>query len=185
MKPLRSRRPQQADHESEDRITLPSLVVKGYCLVLKPFSMPGAHPGEGLGSGGATPDLTDTFPPTFSQLRNYGGEGSLHAISGRKWARRSIRVRRLRMREDGCTRAGHMVIYRPTEGGPMRFLVTIEQDEGGYHVVECPARPACLSQGGSREEALANIREAILLSLETRTAQGLPLDLEVVEVEVA
>ena len=51
MKPLRSRRPQQANHESEDRITLPSLVVKGYCLVLKPFSMPGAHPGGGWGSG--------------------------------------------------------------------------------------------------------------------------------------
>jgi len=67
----------------------------------------------------------------------------------------------------------------------MRFLVTIEQDEAGYYVVECPALPGCLSQGGSREEALANIREAILLSLETRTAQGLPLDLEVVEVEVA
>jgi predicted RNase H-like HicB family nuclease len=67
----------------------------------------------------------------------------------------------------------------------MRYLVTIEQDEAGYYVVECPALPGCLSQGRSREEALANIREAILLSLETRRAQGLPLDLEVVEVEVA
>lgn len=67
----------------------------------------------------------------------------------------------------------------------MRYLVTIEQDEAGYYVVECPALPGCLSQGRSREEALANIREAILVSLETRRAQGLPLDLEVVEVEVA
>jgi predicted RNase H-like HicB family nuclease len=67
----------------------------------------------------------------------------------------------------------------------MRFLVTIEQDEAGYYVTECPALPGCLSQGRSREEALANIREAILLSLETRRAQRLPLDLEVVEVEVA
>ena len=67
----------------------------------------------------------------------------------------------------------------------MRYLVTIEQDEAGYYVVECPALPGCLSQGRSREDALANIREAILVSLETRRAQGLPLDLEVVEVEVA
>jgi predicted RNase H-like HicB family nuclease len=67
----------------------------------------------------------------------------------------------------------------------MRFLVTIEQDEAGYYVAECPALPGCLSQGRSREEALGNIREAILVSLETRRAQGLPLDLEVVEVEVA
>jgi predicted RNase H-like HicB family nuclease len=54
----------------------------------------------------------------------------------------------------------------------MRYLVTIEQDEAGYYVVECPALPGCLSQGRSREEALVNIREAILLSLETRRAQG-------------
>ena len=66
----------------------------------------------------------------------------------------------------------------------MRFLVTIEQDETGYFVVECPALPGCLSQGRTREEALANIREAILLSLETRKAEGLPLDVEVTEGEV-
>ncbi|MFQ5658477.1 MAG: type II toxin-antitoxin system HicB family antitoxin [Candidatus Methylomirabilales bacterium] len=67
----------------------------------------------------------------------------------------------------------------------MRFLVTIEQDEAGYYVVDCPALPGCVSQGRTREEALGNIREAILLSLETRRAQGLPLDVEVAEVEVA
>jgi len=66
----------------------------------------------------------------------------------------------------------------------MRFVVTIEQDEAGYFVVECPALPGCLSQGRTREEALANIREAILLSLETRKAEGLPLDVEIAEVEV-
>ncbi len=67
----------------------------------------------------------------------------------------------------------------------MRFLVTLEQDEAGYYVVECPALPGCVSQGGTREEALANIREAILLSLETRQAHGLLHQVEVTEVEVA
>jgi predicted RNase H-like HicB family nuclease len=67
----------------------------------------------------------------------------------------------------------------------MRFLVTLEQDEAGYYVIECPALPGCISQGRTREEALANIREAILLSLETRQAHGLPLQVEVAEVEVA
>ena len=67
----------------------------------------------------------------------------------------------------------------------MRFLVTMEQDEAGYWVVECPALPGCLSQGQTREEALRNIEEAILLSLETRKAQGLPAEMEVVEVQVA
>lgn len=67
----------------------------------------------------------------------------------------------------------------------MRFLVTVEQDEARYYVVECPALPGCVSQGRTREEALANAREAILLSLETRKAHGLPLEVEVAEVEVA
>ena len=67
----------------------------------------------------------------------------------------------------------------------MKFLVTIEQDEAGYYVVECPALPGCLSQGKSKDEALANIREAILASLETRRAEGLPVSLEVTEVDVA
>lgn len=67
----------------------------------------------------------------------------------------------------------------------MRFLVSMEQDEAGYWVVECPALPGCLSQGRTREEALRNIEEAILLSLETRKAHGLPIGIEVVEVQVA
>ena len=53
-------------------------------------------------------------------------------------------------------------------GTAMKFLVTIEKDEAGYYVVECPALPGCVTQGKSRVEALANIREAILASLETR-----------------
>lgn len=67
----------------------------------------------------------------------------------------------------------------------MKFLVTIEKDEAGYYVVECPALPGCVTQGKSRDEALANIREAILASLETRQSEGLPTALEVTEVEVA
>ena len=66
----------------------------------------------------------------------------------------------------------------------MRFLVTLEPDEDGWIVVDCPALPGCVSQGRTQEEALRNISEAIQLSLETRRANGLPVDLEVVEVEV-
>ena len=68
---------------------------------------------------------------------------------------------------------------------PMKFLVTVEQDEAGYYVVECPSLPGCVSQGKSREEALTNIQEAIAISLETRQAQGLPTSIEVAEIEVA
>ena len=67
----------------------------------------------------------------------------------------------------------------------MKFLVTMMQDEDGMFVVECPALPGCLSQGRTRAEALENIREAILLSLETRKAHGLLSAMEVAEVDVA
>jgi predicted RNase H-like HicB family nuclease len=65
----------------------------------------------------------------------------------------------------------------------MKFVVTIEQDEEGWYVVECPALPGCVSQGKTRAEAIANIREAIEVSLETRKARGLGT-VDVVEVEV-
>ena len=42
-----------------------------------------------------------------------------------------------------------------------------------------------LSQGDTKEEALANIREAIALCLEVRAEQGLPLSIETQQVEMA
>jgi predicted RNase H-like HicB family nuclease len=67
----------------------------------------------------------------------------------------------------------------------VKFLVTIERDEGGWIVAECPALPGCISQGRTEAEAMDNIREAIQLSLETRRSQGIPLQIEVAEVEVS
>ena len=43
-------------------------------------------------------------------------------------------------------------------------VLLIDTDEG--IAASCPALPGCHSQGATREEALANIREAILLWLE-------------------
>ena len=43
----------------------------------------------------------------------------------------------------------------------MKFRVIIEQDEDGVFVVHCPTLPGCISQGKTREEAQANIKEAI------------------------
>jgi predicted RNase H-like HicB family nuclease len=50
----------------------------------------------------------------------------------------------------------------------MRFQVTLDRDESGAWVVECPAIPGCVSQGETRAEALSNIQEAIALCLEVR-----------------
>ena len=44
----------------------------------------------------------------------------------------------------------------------MLFHVTLEQDESGWLVAECPALPGCVSQGRDEQEAMANIKEAII-----------------------
>ena len=67
----------------------------------------------------------------------------------------------------------------------MKITVTIDRDEDGVWIVECPAIPGCVSQGQTKEEALTNIREAIALCIEVRAEQGLPLTIETRQVEVA
>jgi predicted RNase H-like HicB family nuclease len=67
----------------------------------------------------------------------------------------------------------------------MKLVVTLTRDETGMIVVECPAIPGCVSQGRTEAEAIANIREAIEGCLEARAAAGMPLTVEVREVEVA
>lgn len=66
----------------------------------------------------------------------------------------------------------------------MKFTVTVDRDEDGVWVTECPAIPGCVSQGATREEALANIRVAIRLCLEVRAERGMPLTVETCQVEV-
>ncbi|PYS25647.1 MAG: HicB family protein [Acidobacteria bacterium] len=67
----------------------------------------------------------------------------------------------------------------------MIFNVTIDRDEDGVFVVECPSIPGCVSQGKSKEEALENIKDAITLCLQVRSEKGMPLTIETRQVEVA
>jgi predicted RNase H-like HicB family nuclease len=67
----------------------------------------------------------------------------------------------------------------------MRLIVTLERDESGMIVVECPAIPGCVSQGRTEDDAMANIREAIAACVEARAANGMPLTVAIREVEVA
>ena len=57
----------------------------------------------------------------------------------------------------------------------MRYRVVIEQDEDGAFVAECPTLPGCISQGNSREEAIANIKEAIAGYLASLEKHGDPI----------
>jgi predicted RNase H-like HicB family nuclease len=67
----------------------------------------------------------------------------------------------------------------------LKFNVTLDRDEDGAWVVECPAIPGCVSQGQTRDEALENIEDAIRLCLEVRAERGLPLTRETRLVEIA
>lgn len=66
----------------------------------------------------------------------------------------------------------------------MKFVTTLERDEDGVWIAECPSVPGCVSQGQTRDEALANIREAIAACLEVRAERGLPLTIETQQVQL-
>mgnify|MGYP001056636431 CR=1 FL=1 len=66
----------------------------------------------------------------------------------------------------------------------MRFTITIEQDEDGIFVVECPAIPGCISQGKTEKEAVENIKDAIKQCLAVRAEKGMPVTIAMHEIEV-
>ena len=70
----------------------------------------------------------------------------------------------------------------------LRYTVVLESGDDGWITVHCPALPGCWSQGRTRQEALANIREAIELYIESLRADGEPIpseDAEMIEVSVS
>ena len=67
----------------------------------------------------------------------------------------------------------------------MKFPVIIYQDEDGVFIAECPSIPGCVSQGQTREEAVRNIQDAIKECLQVRAEKGLPLTINIQEVEVS
>jgi predicted RNase H-like HicB family nuclease len=69
----------------------------------------------------------------------------------------------------------------------MKFAITLETDEDGFIVISCPALPGCHSQGKSKDEAVANIKEAIegfVISMRNH-GEPIPSIDEVQEIEVA
>ena len=60
-------------------------------------------------------------------------------------------------------------------GNSMRYLAYLQQDEDGIFIATCPSLPGCVSQGATRSEAQANIREAIELYLKSLRKHGEPI----------
>jgi len=68
----------------------------------------------------------------------------------------------------------------------MTRRVLLYPGEDGYVVAEVPSLPGCVSQGKTRDEAVANVREAIALHEEVLRERGEPIPDDNVElVEVA
>ncbi|PYS47041.1 MAG: type II toxin-antitoxin system HicB family antitoxin [Acidobacteria bacterium] len=65
----------------------------------------------------------------------------------------------------------------------MTRRVILYPGEDGYVVAEVPSLPGCVSQGKTRDEALANIQEAIALHVEVLQERGEPVPDEIAIVE--
>ena len=70
----------------------------------------------------------------------------------------------------------------------MKYRVIIEKDEDGLYIAEAPNLPGCISQGSTRSEAIVNIKEAIVLYLESLSAHDEPvpppISEEIIEVSI-
>jgi predicted RNase H-like HicB family nuclease len=60
--------------------------------------------------------------------------------------------------------------------------VILYRDEDSYWIVECPSLKACISQGKTKEEALANIKEAMAVYIAALQEDGLPVPEETFDI---
>ena len=71
----------------------------------------------------------------------------------------------------------------------MRYTVIIENGRESGYVAFCPILKGCVSQGVTKEESLANLKEAMGGYLEALIEDGLPVPTEInreyAELEVA
>ena len=68
----------------------------------------------------------------------------------------------------------------------MKYTIVLEpSDEGNGYTVRVPALPGCLTEGRTRDEALANAREAITGFIEALEKAGEPVPEETEPVELA
>ena len=63
----------------------------------------------------------------------------------------------------------------------MEFKILIKQDEDGVFVSEVPQLPGCISQGDTREDAVANIKDAVLGYVDSLKKHGEPIPVSVDE----
>lgn len=71
-------------------------------------------------------------------------------------------------------------------GDVYRLPVILREGEDGYVIATCPILPGTTTQGRTRGEALANVREAAILALESAAEEGweLPASYSLESIEV-
>jgi predicted RNase H-like HicB family nuclease len=81
---------------------------------------------------------------------------------------------------------GETGIQSVEAGGRFVLPVVLTPGEDGKIVATCPILPGCVSEGATREEALANIAEAAQLALSCRHNEGwdVPTTYELGRVEI-
>jgi len=65
----------------------------------------------------------------------------------------------------------------------MKLKIVLEPSEEGGYTVYAPSIPGCISEGETREEAIANIKEAIELHLEPIEDEILSVSTKNIEIE--
>ena len=67
----------------------------------------------------------------------------------------------------------------------LKFMITIDRDEDGAWIAQCPSIPGCIGQGNTKEEAISDVKLAMKLCLEVRAERGMPLTIETRQIELA
>ena len=100
---------------------------------------------------------------SFRAKRSEDPESIPRSSRGHGW---SLATLDSRFGNDNGDESDHLALgHYQINKAVMKFQVVLEQGEDGYSVAHCLALRGCWSQGKTREEALANIQEAIELYL--------------------
>lgn len=108
--------------------------------------------------------------PVFDVLSNESHWSPSHSDSSHRLRTGSRFPRQLEFREGKSSRRLGVE--------SMRYTVVLEQEVDGGYVVSVPALPGCVSQGDTRGDAIANIREAIDVYLADCRDAGDPVPTE-------
>jgi len=66
----------------------------------------------------------------------------------------------------------------------INYRVIIEQDEDGILVARVPDLPGCATESKTREELMANVKEAIEAYIEALKKDGAPVPIEMAQINV-